>query len=391
VLNPAALTVEELVFWSSATLIMYAYFGYPLLMAFLARLRPTPVRCHPFTPSVTLLLIVHNEEQRLDAKIKNSLALEYPPDRLQMLVVTDGSTDRSGDITARQNDSRVRLLGLPGPRGKAASIADALPHVEGEVVVLCDVRQAIEVDALQRLVANLSDPAVGAVSGELLLGSDRDSSSAGGGLVKYWSYEKLIRQWESRFDSTVGVTGAFYAVRRGLLSAPDPRTILDDVAIPMEVVRRGHRVVFDTRARAWDEAPSSAPHEFRRKVRTLAGNYQLVQLMPWLLHPRRNPLWFQFVSHKLLRLAVPWCFVVIGVTSVILAAHGSTFFTLVALAQLGVYGLGSIGALLGRWRPLPTLLSLPAAFLLLNAAAAVALFSFLGGSQKAAWRATRPG
>jgi len=384
------MTSLELLFWISAAIFAYSYVGYPLLLAVVAGLRPSPaVRSSPITPSLTVLMVVHNESAALERKLRNCLGLDYPPEALDLLIVSDGSSDGTEAVAARYADQGVRVLLLPGPRGKAACIAEALGHCRGEVVVLCDVRQEIERGALRALVADLADPTVGAVSGELLL-RDGGQSAGGSGLSTYWSYEKTVRRLESRIDSVVGATGALYAIRRTLLRPLDPRTILDDVLIPMEAVLAGYRVVFEPRARAWDIPPDRSVHEFRRKVRTLAGNFQLLELRPALANPRRNRLWWQLVSHKLSRLAVPWCLLLALTVSVVLARRGSVLhaFVVASIAALGGLALG--GLWVGRRRRASALLSIPYAFALLNLAAIVALFGFISGSQRAAWRASRP-
>jgi cellulose synthase/poly-beta-1,6-N-acetylglucosamine synthase-like glycosyltransferase len=253
-----------------------------------------------------------------------------------------------------------------------------------EILVLTDARQRLAVDAVRELAANFADPAVGAVSGELHL--DEDSPSAvGQGVGLYWTYEKWIRQAESRLDSSVGVTGAIYAVRRSLFRALDPRTILDDVAVPMSAVLAGYRVVFEPGARAMDSVAESPAREYRRKVRTLAGNYQLLRLEPALLLPWRNRLFWQFVSHKVSRLAVPWCLLVLLAASAVLARERAAYAVAFAL-QAGFYLLAALGWAMSRfYRPLP-FLSLPYTFALLNVAAALGLIRLLRGTETSAWK-----
>jgi biofilm PGA synthesis N-glycosyltransferase PgaC len=378
----------EFAFWASAVLLFYSYLGYPALLVLLAGVRPAPaVQKIDGTPTVTLLVVAHNEAAALEQKIRNCLALDYPADARDILVVSDGSSDATVDVAMRNADRGVRLLALPGPRGKAACISEALLSCSSEIVVFCDARQEAEAGSLRALVAAFGDQSVGAVSGELLLRRGRGSAS-GHGLSTYWSFEKLVRRLESRFDSVVGATGAFYAVRRNQLHAIDPRTILDDVLIPMEVALAGYRVIFEPEARVWDEAPDRTEHEFRRKVRTLTGNYQLLALRPSLLSPSRNRLLWQFVSHKLSRLAVPWCLLALIATSLQLAAHGSKSYLAVSAAAAVTCGLAFAGWFAGRRRRVPAILSIPYAFVLLNLAAAVALFAFLSGRQRAAWKAS---
>jgi poly-beta-1,6-N-acetyl-D-glucosamine synthase len=372
------------VFALAAALVLYTYLGYPALIALAARFRPAPaVRKGTGTPSVSVVIVVHNEAG-LEEKLRNALALDYPREHLEIVVVSDGSTDETEDVVSRLSGEGVRLVALPGPRGKAAALNAAIPLTRGEILVLTDARQRLAPDSVRQLVAYFSDQTVGAVSGELHL---EDAGSPTAGLVLYWRYEKLIRKAESRFDSAVGVTGAFYAMRRSLWPGLDPRTILDDVAVPMDIVLQGHRVLIAPEARASDRLSESAAHEYRRKVRTLAGNYQLLALRPALLDPFRNRLSWQLFSHKLARLAVPWCLPVLLLATVGLAAEGRPLFQAFLAGQLIFYMLAAAGALaaLAGWRL--RLASVPYAFALANVAAAHAFVGFVRGTAQPAWRA----
>jgi len=372
-------------FWTAAGVVLYAYIGYPLLLHLAARLWPAPpVRERDATPPVSIVLVARNEAATLGEKLRNLLALDYPRDAAEILVASDGSTDGTVSVAQAFAGDGVRVLAYPDARGKAAVLNDAVAAARGEILVLTDARQALAPDAVRRLVACFADEEVGAVSGELHLAAPADAPARGLGL--YWRYDKSVRAAESRFDSTVGVTGALYAIRRTLFPALDPRTILDDVAVPMEVVMAGRRVLFAPQAAAYDRIASDAGQEYRRKVRTLAGNCQLVALRPRLLDPRRNRLLWQFLSHKLARLAVPWCLAVLLVSSALLASEHWVYAAALG-AQLSLYALAVGGWRRARHGRRLRLTSLPYAFALLNLAAASGLIGFLRGSQRAAWRA----
>lgn len=380
------MTEAAWLFWLAAGVVLYSYVGYPALIHLAARLWPGPrIREDDSTPTVTVVIAARNEEACLGEKLRSVLALDYPRDRLEILVGSDGSTDRTEAIASGFAKEGVRLLALPGPRGKAAVLNDAVALASGEILVMTDARQALGEDAVRRLVSSFADPTVGAVSGELHLVAAPDQPARGVGL--YWRYEKAVRQAESRFDSTVGVTGALYALRRTLFKPLDPRTILDDVAVPMEIVLAGYRVLFAPNASAFDRIESDSAREYRRKVRTLAGNYQLVALRPALLDPFRNRLFWQLVSHKLSRLAVPWCLLLILLASAFLArAHW--LYAIALAAQLALYGLALAGwRSARRQRPL-RLTSLPYTFALLNLAAASGLLGFLRGTARSTWKAS---
>jgi cellulose synthase/poly-beta-1,6-N-acetylglucosamine synthase-like glycosyltransferase len=292
------------IFWASASIVVYTYFGYPAWLWLRRKWRWNPVQRTSILPTVSIVMVVRNEAAVLDRKLRNLIGLNYPAELCEVVIVSDGSSDATTQILEHNESARIRVVVRPEGCGKAAGLNEAVKIASNDIVVFTDARQEIETDALQLLMENFADPAVGCVSGELLLG-DPQSGEAARGVGLYWRMEKAIRQLEADSGSVVGATGAFYAVRRNLLVPVPPETILDDVFIPMQVVRQGARVVFDDRAHAWDLASQGTGREFARKVRTLTGNYQLLQLAPWLLSGK-NSIRFEFVSHKLCRLLVPF-------------------------------------------------------------------------------------
>ncbi|HKG22529.1 MAG TPA: glycosyltransferase family 2 protein, partial [Blastocatellia bacterium] len=291
------------VFWISIIVIIYTYIGYPAIVWLLAGLKNRRVSRAEITPRVSVVLACHNEAKKIEARIENLLALDYPEEALELIVISDGSTDRTAEAARRTPSNRVRVFSYEGRMGKATAINVGVEIASGEIIVFADARQRFDGRALKEIVANFNDDTVGAVSGELIIDSRR-SSSVGEGIGLYWKYEKWIRKNESRCSSVIGATGAIYAVRRGLWEPLPPMTILDDVYTPMRIALAGRRVVFEEKALAFDEPSETVSREFSRKVRTLTGNYQLCQLMPRLLLPTSS-LTFQFHSHKLMRLLVP--------------------------------------------------------------------------------------
>ena len=368
------------VFWAAAFLIAYTYVGYVGWLWLRARLWPWPVLRSQQEPSVSVVMVVRNEERWLERKLRNLLELEYPPSLCQIVVVSDGSTDHTEAILRRHaDDPRVQVLLNQLSRGKACGLNDAIAVAAGEVLVFTDARQQIESGAVRLLMENFADPAVGCVSGALMLG-DLESGEAAKGMGLYWRIEKKIRELESQSGSVVGATGAIYAVRRELLASVPEGTILDDVYIPMQVARQGKRVVFEPRARAWDTPDLGGKLEFARKVRTLSGNYQLVQLAPWLLKGE-NPLRFEFVSHKLLRLAIPFALGALLLASAVL--RGPLYRSALAL-QVVFYGLSLLAGLRLARGPVARMADAALTFVVLNSAAAVAFVNFVTG-RKAVW------
>jgi len=367
-------------FWFSASVIAYCYLGYLIYLWIRSHLSPRPVRRGMSEPSVSVVMVIRNEEAVIAGKLKNVLSLDYPPDRLEVVVVSDGSDDRTPVILAEfSQESRVRTIIKTVSSGKACGLNDAVESARGEVLLFTDARQQIESDALHYLSENFADPAVGAASGELMLGDPANGESEKG-MGLYWKIEKRVRELESASGSVPGATGAIYCARKALLEPLPEGTILDDVLLPMQVVRKGFRIVFDSRARAWDSPDLGRSREFARKVRTLSGNYQLVQLAPWLL-TAENKIRFEFVSHKLLRLVVP--FALLGFLVSALFLHGA-IYRAALIAQLAFYALSlaAIGGL--RIGPLTRLADVARTFVVLNSAALIAFVNFVTG-RKAIW------
>jgi poly-beta-1,6-N-acetyl-D-glucosamine synthase len=368
------------VFWCSAFLISYTYGGYAGWLWLRARLWPWPVLRAQLEPYVSVVMVVRNEERWLESKLRNLLELDYPQPRYQIVVVSDGSTDRTEAILHKHaDDSRVQVLMSQLSRGKACGLNDAISLANGEVVVFTDARQKIEPGAIRLLMEDLADPQVGCVSGALMLG-DPELGEAPNGMGLYWRIEKRIRELEAESGSVVGATGALYAVRRELLAAVPEGTILDDVYIPMQVVRQGKRVVFESRARAWDSPDLGADREFSRKVRTLGGNYQLLQLAPWLLSSQ-NPIRFEFISHKLLRLVAPFALAALFMISVVLPG---SIYRVALFLQLAFYLLSLLAALQPARSPIGRAANAASTFVMLNAAAVVAFANFVVG-RKTGW------
>ncbi|RYZ70633.1 MAG: glycosyltransferase family 2 protein [Lysobacteraceae bacterium] len=381
--------VFEAVFWLGLATIVFAYAGYPLLIALLARARRLPRRGGELpspAPTVDVLLVVHNAADLLAAKLANLAALEYPRDRLRINVACDGCDDRSEAIARGFDQVQTRVFAFAQRRGKSACIGEVLPALDAEVVLFVDVRQRLETQAARWLVAALSDPAVGAASGELVLEAD---NGYGRGIDAYWRYEKLLRKLESASGSLIGVTGALYAARRELLPAVPGGIVLDDMWIPLRIAAGGHRVVFVPEARAYDRAPSDPESEERRKRRTLAGNFQLLHLWPQLALPGAHPLSLRLWGHKWLRLLAPWLLLALLASSLVLALSGSAWYALALGLQLCAYAV----AVAGRIWPASANRFLPirigSAFLGLNSSALLAFFDYLSDPHTHLWQTTR--
>ena len=362
-------------FWLSVALIAFTYIGYPMLLSVVARWRPEPVRKAEILPTISIVTAARNEGTRLRQKLENLRRLDYPRHLVQVVVVSDGSHDETEDVL-QQYGAEVTSVILRESVGKALALNTAVAVATGDILVFVDVRQIVDPDAVRELIANFADVRVGAVSGELLL-SDPSAVGASDAVGLYWKIEKAVRRLESRSGSVVGVTGALYAIRRSLFTELPPKLILDDVLVPMRIARMGWRVIFEPKAIARDLIFTERGKEFSRKVRTLTGNYQLFQVAPWLL-TTSNPLLLRFMSHKMLRLAVP-LFLAVTLASSWLA--GGPFFRGVFWIQVAFY----LAALFGYSVPKSKrfrVVAVATTFVMLNAAATVALYNFLSGKDE---------
>ena len=364
----------------SATATAYILAGYPALLWLWRRMGARPVAWRDgYTPTVSAVIPVYNGERFLQDKLASLLALDYPPEKLEIIVISDGSTDRTAEIARAFAASGVRLLELPRG-GKCAGLNAGIAAATGQILLLTDARQVIEPDGLQRLMANFADPQVGAVSGQLKIRRGETKEEVDIGL--YWRFETWIRDSLSAIDSMFGATGPFYALRRELAVTVPADTLLDDMYLPLAAFRRGYRLVVDLRAVAWDY-PTSLEPEMNRKIRTLAGNYQLLVRYPWLLG-WGNRMWIHFVSYKFGRLLLPFLLAVMLGSS--LALQGPARLWLAGL-QLGGYALALADPWLPNGFPLKRVSSLARTFLSMMVAAVRGLKVFFVPA-RSLWKVT---
>lgn len=348
------------IFWIFSGFAFWCFLGYPLVMLVRAHFWPVPLRdeIEVGTPSISIIVAVRNGAGLLERRIENLLAQEYPADRFEVLIVCNGCTDESERIAGRlaAGDARIQNLVSNAGEGKAGALNLAARRARGEYLIFADLRQSFAPDVVERLLEPFADPQVGVVGGGLLI--EGQGSSSVEGVRSYWKLESLLRRAESRTGSVIGVSGAIYALRRELFQPLPTGLILDDVLVPMRVALAGRRVVLQESAIAYDRPSASQEMEYRRKVRTLAGNLELLRVCPELLHPSKNPVFLRFLSHKVLRLLAPLLFLGILASAGFLAGP---LYTLSFWGGLAIYALGVLGLLL----PLPGL-SLPAAFVMIH-------------------------
>lgn len=382
----------KILFFYFLGLTVYTYAGYPLLLFVVSRIIRPRIKKKEFRPTVSIVMSAFNEEKYIEKKLENLLTLDYPHGQLEIIVGSDGGSDTTDQIISKFRSSQIRFFRFVANQGKPQVLNALVREAHGEILVFTDARQEMEKSALRELTANFSDPQIGCVSGELLF-RDVRTGTIGKGMDAYWKYEKMLRRFESNLSSMLGATGAIYAVRRHLFTPLPDNILVDDMYLPLSIIQRGYRAVFESRAHAYDHTSAKGKEEFKRKVRTLQGNYQIFELFPSLLTPIKSPIAWQFFSHKFLRLMVPFCMVGLFATNLALLALPP--FRWIFALQMLFYGLAYIeGAretlhmqktFEGRPRK-KTIGFIPYTFCLLNYSALRALFQYaLSDKTSAAW------
>lgn len=380
--------IFALVFWLAVMLILHSYVLYPLLAWLIGRTTAASMQnpaalSEERLPSVAVVVAAHNEEQHVDARLRNLLALDYPADRLAVYIGSDGSSDRTGPIAQAHASDRVHVIAYPFRRGKASVLNDLVAAVGEDIVVFTDANTVFSRGALRSLVRHFADATVGAVSGELKLkeptvGDNQDSH--------YWRLETAIKIGESRIGGLLGANGGIYAIRRSLYSNLPADTIIDDFTIVMNVAVRGWRTVFDAQAVAYEDVPPGIDAEFRRRVRIGTGNYQAFFRYPEYWWRSSNVRRFTYVSHKVLRWFTPHLLIVAFFASAMLLAN--SFYRAVFVAQLtGHVFLGS-AMLLRRRVVLPRAINLPLFLFALNLAFLIGFWRFASGNISGQWHRT---
>jgi cellulose synthase/poly-beta-1,6-N-acetylglucosamine synthase-like glycosyltransferase len=375
------------VFTVSAALVLYAYAGYPVTVWLLAKTvgrRPGPAPRGDDLPTLSVLVAAYNEESIIRERILNALALDYPADRLEIAIATDGCSDRTAEIVAQFADRGVRLLAYPVRRGKATVLNESIPQLRGEVVLLSDANTFTDADAARRLVRWFDDPSVGVVCGKLVLTDPATGKNADG---MYWKYETFLKKCEGRIGALLGANGGIYAVRRAVFTPIPADTIVDDFVLPLEArLRTGCRIAYDPTAVAREETAKDVGAEFHRRARIGAGGFQSLGRLWRLLDPRQGWIAFTFWSHKVLRWTCPFFLVALVASNLILA--GDSVFLTLLIAQGCFYLMSAVMAVVPvRPRVLKPLL-LTTMFTGMNLALLLGFWRWLAGTQSGAWRRT---
>lgn len=376
------------IFWLSAGLVLYAYLGYPMLIWCAARLwgrRPdAPTPDGDGLPSVSLLIAAHNEADVIEARLRNALALDYPANKLEIVVASDGSSDGTCDIVRRFVSSRVRLLDFGQRRGKTAVVNDAVRQLRGELIMFSDANTMWNRDTGRRLARWFGDPRVGMVCGRLVL---TDPATGDNVDSLYWRYETFLKTQEGRLGAVLGANGAVYAMRRSLWRPVADDTIVDDLVIPLTAyLKSRYRMVYDADAAAHEETPARLAAEFDRRARIGAGGLQAISRLGALTHPRHGWLSLAFISHKLLRWFAPFCLIAAFATNVMLVRE--TLFQVLFALQLAFYFTAGCGAFTPGGHPVCRLMRAATLFTSMNFALLVGYGRWLSGRQGGVWRRT---
>jgi biofilm PGA synthesis N-glycosyltransferase PgaC len=377
-------------FWFFLSLIVYCFFGYPLLLILAEKLLRRPIAKSAIVPTVSILISAWNEEDVIGNKIENLLQLDYPVERVEILIGSDGSNDRTNEIVRSFHDPRIRLIERTERRGKTSTVNELVAAAKNEIVFFNDARQDLASDTLRKLVTNFADCTIGCVSGELLFHHKEGATAKGINL--YWEYEKFMRNREASIHSMLGATGAIYAIRRELFCPVPSDIVLDDMYIPFKIIEKGFRAAFEPEARAFDHVADNPKEEYRRKARTLYGNFQIFSHFPNFFNPLTSPVAIQFFSHKLLRVVVPFLMAAVLIINLFLLYQAA--FRWIMLVQIFFYMMAAAGAWsrehrTGILHSVSKVCYIPYVFCLLNFSVFIGFWRFINARQEITWQKAR--
>jgi poly-beta-1,6-N-acetyl-D-glucosamine synthase len=382
----------QFLFYLLLFLITYCYFGYPLLIYSGAIFCKKKIDKFYIEPTISIIISVYNEEDYIENKMSNLFSLDYPSSKIEIIIGSDGSTDRTNDLIQGFSSPILAFSAYSQRRGKMATINDLVASAKNEILIFADARQSFERNTIRELVANFHDRNIGCVSGELHF----KLLTAGGtekGINIYWNYEKFLRRCESQFHSMLGATGAIYAIRRELFTPIPENMVLDDMFIPLQIIEKGFRAVFDTNANAYDTVANNPKEEYRRKVRTLYGNYQIFYHFLGLFNPLTSPIAIQLFSHKFLRVIMPFLLILLFIINIFL--FNTLFIYKVFMAmQISFYLLAFLGiwtknSKYGFLKLVSKISYIPYVFCLLNFAALVGFLRIVKHKQAVTWEKAR--
>jgi len=380
----------KLAFWVSLFLIFYTYLGYGIVLFFMIKIKRIfkgkPILpSYDNLPSLTIIVAAYNEEDFIENKIKNTLSLEYPSDKIEYIFVTDGSSDNTPDIV--RNYPQIKLLHSPERKGKIAAMHRTMHEVSTEIVVFTDANTFLNHKALMNIARHYSDPRVGAVSGEKRVQID-ETADATAGEGMYWKYESKLKTWDSEMYSVVGAAGELFSIKTNIYQAVPPNAIIDDFMISMLIAKKGYRIIYEPEAYASENTSENVKEELKRKIRIAAGGLQSIIWLKDLLLPIEFPLLsFQYVSHRVLRWTItPFLMIAAFVLNFLLVFPTPTLlFSLILIAQGAFYGMSLLGWYFESRQVKVKLLFIPFYFCMMNYAVIAGIFRYLKGNQSVIW------
>jgi len=375
-------------FWISSIVLFYVYFGYPILILFLSKLLPKPfakfseeeLQDGSLLPAISIFIPAYNEETVIEKKIRNTLDLDYPKDKIEIIVASDGSDDKTVEIANLYSD-KIQLMAYDVREGKTGLINKTIPKLKGEIIIFSDASAMLEVNSLKELISPFKDPKIGSVSGLYIL-RDATSTSRAEGEGFYWHYETFLKTNESTFYSILGAHGALYALRKSLFRALPPKAINDDYILPMYGVQQKRRAVYEPNAIAVEEGTTSVLGEMKRRIRISVGNFQQLFLLRKLLNPFRGRIAFEFLSHKFLRSFSFLFMIILFISNIFIPTTG---FRIFFLLQIFFYLLGLSGVIFFKNKRMPVLITVPFYLVIINYAAFIGLFKYIFNTQKVTW------
>jgi cellulose synthase/poly-beta-1,6-N-acetylglucosamine synthase-like glycosyltransferase len=378
--------MAEKLFWILVALIIYTYFGYTLLILLLGMVIKRPVRRKNIDPRITFLVTAYNEEKNIKRKLEEVLVLDYPPDKLEIIVASDGSTDRTDDIVRQFSDRGVILKRVEGRVGKTATQNEAIETATGDIIIFSDATTRYDRSAIRNIVRNYNEPSVGAVSGRYEY-VNPTGASVGVGTILFWKYENFIKSMQTRTKTITGCCGCIYSVRREVY-VPLPPDIISDFVEPLKIIEKGYRVIFEPEAIAYEETTEKSSEEFSMRVRVINRAMRGIWYVRGLLNPFRYPfVSLQLISHKVLRWLIPFFLFGLFVANSYLLGH--PFYDFVFVAQIAFYGFALIGLLADIMQLRMRIFAIPLYFCVVNAASFLAFFKTLRGQKAVTWETIR--
>lgn len=379
--------IWQIVFWTSSCLFFYTYIGYPLFVRLLSRVRPKDVNRGNLEPKVTILITAYNEERDIKAKLENTLQLDYPKDKLEILVASDGSTDNTDNIVRQFSAQNIRLFRQEGRVGKTITQNNAVEQSKGEIIIFSDATTDYHPNVLREMLPNFADETIGCVAGKLIY-VDKTKSAVGKGAKGYWNYETFLKESESRACSLIGASGCLYAVRKSAY-VPMYAEACSDFLIATLIYEQGLRTIYEPNAICEEETNRRTDKEFSMRVRVIGQTFTDLWRNKRMLNPFYSGFYaIQLISHKVFRYAVPLFLFLMFISSAFLSPN-SWFFAGILLLQVLFYAFAFVAWVAEKAGKKLGVLSIPLYFVLANWASAVAFYRFLSGETYARWEPIR--